>query len=229
MNREEMQQKIFSINDIQAQQERLVNALIGHMIDMDTRAFEESIDQFISTKGIERTINTLLFPFLERIGILWITGHVNPAQEHLVTNIIRQKLIVGIESAHPIIKIKKTLLLFLPEGEYHELGLLYMYYVLKSRGIEVLYLGANVPLKDVAFIVSVKKPLHLYTHVTCITGNFKMEKYLNQLRDLIPHTPIIVSGTLAQSQKKRISSTILFKQSMEEVMDYVASLRADQN
>jgi len=229
MNQEEIQQKLFSITDGNAQQERLVNTLIGHMIDMDTLAFEAAIDQFIKLKGIERTINALLFPFLERIGILWLTEHINPAQEHLVTNIIRQKLIVGIESAHPIVKSNKTLLLFLPEGEYHELGLLYMYYVLKSRGIEVIYLGANVPMRDVAFIVDVKKPLHLYTHITCITGNFKMEKYLNQLRELVPNTPIIVSGQLAQTQQKRINTGISFKQSMSEVMEYVASLRADQN
>lgn len=229
MNAEEIQQKLTALTDTGAQQERLVNVLIGHMIDMDTRAFEETLEQYIRGKGIEKTITTLIFPFLGRIGILWITEHVNPAQEHLVTNIIRQKLIVGIESTSPLISTPKTVLLFLPEGEYHELGLLYLYYLLKSRGVQVIYLGANVPMKDVAYIVNVKKPYHLYTHITCITGNFKIEKYLNQLRDLVPVVPIIVSGQLAQSQQKRMNPGIQFKQSMAEVMDYVASLRADFN
>lgn len=229
MNQEEINQKLFSLTDAQAQQERLVNQLISHMVDLDIHSFEEALDQQIRARGIERTISSLLFPFLERIGILWLTDHINPAQEHLVTNIIRQKLIVGIESTRAVVNSEKTLLLFLPEGEYHELGLLYVYYMLKTRGIQVIYLGANVPLKDVSFIVSIKKPYHLYTHITCITGNFKMEKYLNSLRELVPDTPIIVSGQLAQSQQKRANSGIQYKQSMAEVMEYLSSLRFSQS
>jgi DNA-binding transcriptional MerR regulator len=229
MDSGEIQQKIRSLTDVNAQQESLINKLIGSMIDMNIPAFEEALDQHIKAKGVERTITSLIFPFLERIGILWVTEHINPAQEHLVTNVVRQKLIVGIETTRPLILTNKTVLLFLPEGEYHELGLLYMYYLLKSRGIQVIYLGANVPIKDVAFIVKAKTPLHLYTHITCITGNFKIEKYLNHLREALPEIPIIVSGQLAQSQQKRMNNGIQFKQSIAEVMDYVASLRATAN
>lgn len=229
MDSGEIQQKIRSLTDVNAQQESLINKLIGNMIDMNIPAFEEALEQHIKAKGVERTITSLIFPFLERIGILWVTEHINPAQEHLVTNVVRQKLIVGIETTRPLILTNKTVLLFLPEGEYHELGLLYMYYLLKSRGIQVIYLGANVPIKDVAFIVKAKNPLHLYTHITCITGNFKIEKYLNQLREALPEIPIIVSGQLAQSQQKRMNNGIQFKQSISEVMDYVASLRATSN
>lgn len=225
MDPEEIQQKLLTLTDQVAQQEQLVNQLIGYMIELDTTSFEELLTKNIQSRGIERTITTLIFPFLERIGILWLTGHIHPSQEHLVTNIIRQKLIVGIETAQSILQTGKKLLLFLPEGEYHELGLLYMYYVLKSRGVQVIYLGANVPIRDVVHLASVKKPDHLYTHITCITGNFKMEKYLNQLRDLIPDTPIVVSGSVARNQHNRIQPTISLKKSMGEVMDYVASLR----
>ena len=89
----------------------------------------------IFNKGIEATIHQIIFPFLERIGILWLTNHINPAQEHLVTNIIRQKLIIGIDGIKNNIQTNKTVLLFLPEGEHHELGLLFMYYLLKKKGI----------------------------------------------------------------------------------------------
>jgi len=224
MNPEEISQKLISLTDSQAQQERQVNQLIGQMVDLDMLAFEQTLDNHIRNKGIERTINTLIFPFLERIGILWLTDHINPAQEHLVTNIIRQKLIVGIESARAVISSPRSVLLFLPEGEYHELGLLYMYYIMKSRGVQVIYLGANVPIKDVAFIVSVKKPDYLYSHITFMMGNARMEKYLNQLRDMVQQTPIVISGQLAQSQQKRANSGILYKQSMAEAMEFVASL-----
>jgi hypothetical protein len=72
------------------------------MIDLDTTSFERSIDKQIATGGIEKTIIRIIFPFFERIGILWQTGHINPAQEHLISNIIRQKLIVGIDQQSPL-------------------------------------------------------------------------------------------------------------------------------
>ena len=94
----EIKEKLLSLGHAQAQQERIVNELIQAMIDMDMDTFEAVLSDYITVRGIDRTINQIVFPFLERIGILWLTYHINPAQEHLVTNIIRQKLIVGIEN-----------------------------------------------------------------------------------------------------------------------------------
>ncbi len=225
MNASEIHLKLQSLTDIQAQQERQINALIGHMVDLATDKFEADLDIFIQTKGIEKAINNLLFPFLERVGILWQTNHINPAQEHLVTNIIRQKLLVGIESATNRFPTGKTVLLFLPETEYHELGLLYVYYLLKSRGVMVLYLGANVPLKDVAYISNIKKPQYLYTHITSVVGQLKMEKYLNTLKEQVPEIPFVVSGQFVQNVHKTPSKGFIFKKSLAEVHEFVASFR----
>ena len=90
--------KIISINSLEAQQENVINLLIQSMVDMAIEDFESHLDEYIAKKGIEKTINQIIFPFMEKIGVLWITGHINPAQEHLVSNIVRQKLIVGTES-----------------------------------------------------------------------------------------------------------------------------------
>src|SRR4051812_40045299 len=122
MNHDEINRKLISLSHQYAQQERIVNQLISYMVDLDVESFEELLDQQIEAKGIEKIINEIVFPFLEKIGILWVTNNINPAQEHLVTNIIRQKLLVGIETTVSQIKSEKIALLFLPEGEFHELG-----------------------------------------------------------------------------------------------------------
>ena len=106
MNEAEVKEKILSLSQVQAQQERIVNDLIKCMIDLDMEKFEEILDKYIIASGIERTITQIIFPFLEKIGILWLTNHINPAQEHLVTNIITPKLIVGIEAVRTSIKSK---------------------------------------------------------------------------------------------------------------------------
>ena len=142
----------------------------------------------------------------------------------MVTNIIRQKLIVGIENTGMHLAANKTVLLFLPEGEHHELGLLFMYYLLKIRGIKVLYLGANVPMKDVEFVARLKKPTFLYSHLTAVAHNFNFEKFLvNAQNRLIDHK-VIVSGQLTQSYKKKIPTNVGFKKSLNEVMEYISSL-----
>ncbi len=224
MDDEEISHKILHLSQQEAKQERVVNDLVKYMIDLDTVSFENTVSAYIASKGIEKTITQLIFSYLEKIGVLWLTNHINPAQEHLVTNIIRQKLIVGIEGIRTPLASPTTVLLFLPEAEYHELGLLFMYYLLKNRGINVIYLGCNVPLADVAFVVKVKKPDYLYCHITRPGSNFNFDRFVQQFTKQIPDTPTIISGRLAQQYEKKTQAPILFMKSFGEVTDFIAGL-----
>jgi DNA-binding transcriptional MerR regulator len=224
MNAQELRDRIISLNQAEAQQERLINEMLQCMIDLDMDRFEDVLDQFIAAKGIDKAIHYLVFPFLDKIGILWLTNNIHPAQEHLVTNIIRQKLIVGIESVISHLAPDRKIILFLPEGEHHELGLLYIYYLLKSRGVQVIYLGANVPLSDLEYITTSKKPDFVYTHLTCIAGNFNYEKYLHQLHESVHSTPLVISGQLARNFSKKPPPNVHFKKSLPEVLEFIAAI-----
>jgi DNA-binding transcriptional MerR regulator len=224
MSGEEINNKIMNLNNAVAQQERVINDLIQQMVDLNIESFESNLAENIRLRGIEKTINQIIFPFLERIGVLWITGHINPAQEHLVSNIIRQKLIVGTEAVVSSLKIDKTGLLFLPEGEFHELGLLFIQYLLKNRGISVLYLGANVPIDDVEYIIKAKKPDFLYTHLTSVSNGFSFDRFITQASKKFDHIPFIISGRLALSCEKKIPPKINFKRSLHEVTEFIATL-----
>jgi DNA-binding transcriptional MerR regulator len=223
MSEQELQSKIIALTDTGACQERLVNELIAHMIDLDIEEFESVLDGFILARGIDKAITQIIFPFLHRIGILWLTDHIHPAQEHLVTHVIRQKLIVGIEGTHVARRGLKLVLLFLPEGEHHELGLLYVYYLLKTHGVRVLYLGADLPVKDVEFVCKAKQPDYLYTHLTGIAGGFQFEKFLAQLSQRTG-VPLVVSGELARTQLRKIPAGVDFRRSIAEVLAFVATL-----
>jgi len=224
MSEADLTEKIMSLSSFEAQQERLLNDLINYTINLQLDEFEQIIDSYIANKGIEKTVTQIIFPYLERIGILWVTNHINPAQEHLVTNVVRQKLIIGIETATPHVDLNLSLLLFLPEGEHHELGLLYMYYMLKIRGIKVIYLGSNVPLADIKFLSELKKPAFLYTHLTSVANNFNFEKFLNNVALKIPSIPMVISGQLVQTYKKKLPENVRLMNSLNEVMGFIASL-----
>lgn len=226
MNNEELRDKIVALSGAQAQQERIVNDLIQNMIDLNTEDFEEVLDQHIVARGIEKTITHIIFPFLDRIGILWVTDHINPAQEHLITNIIRQKLIVGIESISVPFNLKTKVLLFLPENEHHELGLLFLNYMLKSRGVKTIYLGANVPMADVEFVVNIKQPDYLYTHLTTVMKEFNFEKFLLSFKHRIAQTPLLISGLLSQTYTEETPHTnIRFLKSLADVNTFIANLK----
>ena len=223
MNEQEIGQRIMGLADVRAQQERIINSLLKEMVDLDMEKFEKILNEHIASKGIEKTVIQIIFPFLEKIGILWLTGRVNPAQEHLVTNIIRQKLIVAIETTVSHIKLGKTFLLFLPEGEYHELGLLFMYYLLRSRGAQTIYLGANVPLKDVEQVIQLKKPDIIFTHLTATGPGFSLDRFLQQVQTRCGNRPAVISGQLTQSYRKQLPENVQFKRSLTEVMEYLYS------
>lgn len=220
---EEISGHILSLSDPRAVQERIINDLVKEMVDMDIEQFDKTISGFIASKGIERAINQIIFPFLEKIGILWQTGHINPAQEHLVSNLIRQKLITAIDHSTCPLEKEQTFLLFLPEGEHHELGLLFMHYLLRSRGLKVIYLGANVPVEDLAFVADIKQPDVIFTHLTSPAGTFHFEKFLQLVSHKIKDHQLVISGPAILHYKKAVPPGVELKKSLSEVMEYLYS------
>jgi len=218
---EEIGKKVLSLNSVEAQQERVINSLIQAMVDLDVENFETILNSCISSRHIEKTITHVVFPFLERIGILWQTGNINPAQEHIVTNIIRQKLINGIETTRAVLNLNKTFLLFLPEGEHHELGLLYVYYLLKTRGAKVFYLGADVPLKDLQFVIKLKKPHYLYTHLTISSAKFNLDKFIKSVQSQLPGNTLVISGQPVKNYLRPVPPGLILKHSLPEVVEFI--------
>ncbi len=223
MQPDEICAKILELGDAEAMQERIVNELVREMIDLETDKFEATVNKYIRLNGIEKCIKEIIFPFLEKIGILWQTGHIMPAQEHFVTNIIRQKLIVAIDSV-PCNPEGRPCLLFLPEGEYHELGLLFLCYLVKSRGSKVIYLGANVPMGDVQSIVNTMKPDLAFIHLTSTSQNFNFEKLLRNIEAKMNGISTIISGYPTRHYSKEVPACVSFKKTFPEVMEFVTSL-----
>lgn len=224
MSREALFQKVLSLTDLRAKANIVVNSLIESMANFDTEKFEKGLSEYIQAHQIERTILDIIYPFLDKVGILWLTNHIHPVQERLVSNVIRQKIIVGIDG----IPTKQTSLpkvcLFLPEGEYHEISLLFVAFLLKKKGVPVVYLGANIPFDELTIAVKVKKPDYLYTHITTAGPAFNFEKFLAILHKEFRQFPVVISGLLTQSYAKKIPQKITFKKSLAEVKEFISTL-----
>lgn len=219
MSREEISEKVLTLSQFEAYQEKVLNELVLSMISLDVFSFEEKINKYILLKGFDQAIRKLIFSFLERIGLLWMTSHINAAQEHLVTQVIRQKLISAIDKIPYEPGNTVDVLMFLPEGEQHELGLMYVHYLAKAAGSRVLYLGSNLPVEDLAFAVRTTNPWKIYSHITFLPGKNDMQNFIRSLEQLLPGKEFIFSGTLSGIPLKKLPPNIHHKKSLSEVME----------
>lgn len=224
MSHEERKKAVLALSPEEAFNERLVNKMIGYMIDMRNIEFEKILNDYIIEHGIEKTITEIIFYFLEKVGILWHTNHILPVQEHIVSNIVRQKILSAIDNLPLVNKPSPVFLLFLPEDEHHEMGLLFVYYLLRKRKLPVIYLGSSVPFKDVQFLFEYKTPDYLYLHLTAFPRRHDLQKYLTHLSHKFPQTKILLSGSAIGSYKKSLSPNVIKLQSLEEVISYIKSV-----
>jgi MerR family transcriptional regulator, light-induced transcriptional regulator len=149
--------------------------------------------------GFEKSITDVVYPFLEKIGILWQTGTITPAHEHFISNLIRQKLISSIAVLPLKPKRNKKALLFLPEGELHEIGLLFFHYISRSKGLKTFYLGQSVPHEDLKSVVKIHQPDFLITSFISSPAPRDCENYITTLANDFPLTTILVSGRMIKN------------------------------
>jgi MerR family transcriptional regulator, light-induced transcriptional regulator len=224
MSAEERKKAVLQLSHEEAFNERLVNKMIGYMIDMKNTEFERLLNEHISEYGIEKTITEIIFYFLEKVGILWHTNHILPVQEHIVSNIVRQKILSAIDNLPLAHRHDPVFLLFLPDDEHHEMGLLFVYYLLRKRKLPVIYLGASVPLKDVQFLFEHKTPDYLYLHLTSFPRKHDLSKYLSALSSKLAGTKILLSGSAVRAQKKSVLPNITTFQTLQEVISFIKSV-----
>jgi DNA-binding transcriptional MerR regulator len=193
MTSDQINKKVLEISEIKNDPTLNTDQLILAMVDMEEELFEKILNNYILRYGFEKTVIEIIYPFLQKIGILWQTKNITPAHEHFISNLIRQKIIVAIDGLPIPPKTARKILLFLPEGEMHELGLLFYHYLMRKDGFRTYYLGQNLPHEDLVRIVSVHNPEMLISSITSPTA-LSIESYFKKLREDFPNQTILVSG-----------------------------------
>lgn len=176
-----------------------LGALVLAMVELDEDRFSKVFNASVQQVGIEQTMTQMVYPFLERIGILWQTGNINPAQEHFVSLMVRQKLIAEVDK-FPVRNDGSVprYLLFLPEGELHEISLTLQNLIIRARGGHVLYLGQSLPYCDLLAAARVYQPHFISTVFTSRPDREQVQEVLNKLHKDLPETAIYVSGNLVK-------------------------------
>lgn len=223
MSNHEINQKILEVIRPESDYLSQIEGLIVAMIELNEERFERILNQSIIKIGFEESLFHVVYPFFEKVGLLWMTGTISPAQEHFISNLIRQKLFVAIDSLPRVYDGNaKTILLFLPEWELHEIGLLSYYYLSRKNGFRAIYLGQNVPIHDLFAVSRTAKPDVLATYFVSAITQEDMKDYLFRLSEHYANKQLIISGLQVASiqfdlpENVRTSSSALeFKRFLE--------------
>ena len=174
--------------------EVLVNQLIDACLSYDQLHFEKALRLVLGSMGLEKCMEKVIHPFMDKIGLLWMTGHVLPAQEHFCTHLIQKLIISATNTLPPAHNSKARFILFTPSGEMHELSLLVAQYIFKKKGIRCILLGSNSPVELLQYCCTHMPVTHLYFHLITNFTNCNAAVYLDKLADLFPGLQIIASG-----------------------------------
>ncbi len=139
-----------------------ISQLISAGVNYDEVYFEKIFANCLLTFGFKDTYSMVIVPMLKRLGLMWTTNKMPPAQEHFVSNLIRQKIFVAIDSLPPPKKEKGTAVLFLPENEFHEIPLLFAHFILRYHEVKSIYLGANLPMDSLIECIKIVEPDYLF-------------------------------------------------------------------
>jgi DNA-binding transcriptional MerR regulator len=198
-----------------------INRLSLCMIEMNEDIFSAIFQRHVNRHGLLSTVMNLIYPFLGHAGILWIANKTIPAQEHFMSNLIRQKIVSAIDMI-PLVKIDaKNIIMFLPENESHEIALLLANYIAKDLGFKVMYLGQNVPVENIVDVNKiVKADLFLTMFMTPIGNKFKssFEGVLGNF-----DTPLFVAGMYDVSESpdnfKHIATPEILFEELKKLRD----------
>ncbi len=186
----ELCEMVNSLNSELSDKSHQIDLLTRAMINLDENGFNRTLNKAIVKNGFEETLQNLVYPFLEKVGVLWQTGIINPSREHFVSAILKQKIYTAYDRilASPG-ETAQSIVFALNDREYHELSLLIGNYIAKRLKYNTVYLGQAVPYSSLKEIIE-------YTGSNILVTNFitsQEEKYIiNYLKRISSDFPTLM-------------------------------------
>lgn len=220
MSEAEMATHILHLSESQFDFPDQIQALTIAMLDLDEAKFQLLTKNMVQTHGFESYILHVVNPFMRRLGTLWLSGSVGPVHEHFISHLIRQKLIASIDEQDLSLKPDaKKFLLYLPEGELHEIGLLFANYVFRARKHSVIYLGQCLPYVDLLLACEIHQPDYVFSVFTSQPNAEEIDAYLAQMAIDLPNTNILLTGYQVLQPSRKIPENIQLMLDYQALID----------
>jgi MerR family transcriptional regulator, light-induced transcriptional regulator len=188
-------------------------------VDFNEKAFNALLEELIEMIGFEKCITDVCYPYLQRVGLLWVTNRVIPAQEHFSSYIIQNKIIAETEKLNKPPQTPEVLL-FSPQGEFHELPLLFLNYLLRKNDWGVVYLGSNAKFDFLQQFTGNKNLRYLFLHQITNFTHYDADDYFEILIKTFPGKKIVATGTIVTKVQRTFTNLTLLK-SDQEIIDFI--------
>lgn len=210
------------------QAEYFISQLINAGMGYNEAYFEKIFAHCMLRYGLKEAYRKVLYPMVNRIGLMWSDNSIPPAQEHFLSNLLRQKLLTAIDSLPPANSAGEPWLLFLPEDEFHEVGLLFAHYLIRLMGQRSIYLGANMPLESVRHAVTATLPGHLLLFLVHYNYPEETNIYLQQLSSSFKKK-IYMAGHPGLLNQVKMGSNMVWLKTVEDMENVLKTKNVEIN
>ena len=164
-----------------------INAFKMAMLNFDQVLFYNTYNNLLDGKTFREIFYEIFIPLFDEIGLLWQTDTITPAHEHFLSTHIKQKILINIEKLQSLEPqpVSKTYVLFLPDNEIHDIGLLFINYELRSRGLHTIFLGESIPMESLTDLYNFYDDIIFISYFTIKPEKDKIQKYLQKFSDTI--------------------------------------------
>jgi methanogenic corrinoid protein MtbC1 len=152
------------------------------MMNFDQPLFFNTYNALLAEKSFRDVFYEVFIPLMQEIGLLWQTNTITPAHEHFISYLLRQKILTTTERIQILEHTKgdKTFVLFLPKGELHDIGLMYIHYEVTLHGYRSIYLGESVPLESLIDLKSQFSNIIFVSYLTIEPVVDELKPYLSR-------------------------------------------------
>ena len=162
-----------------------ISAFKMSMMNFDQELFFTTYNQLLSEKSFKEIFYQVFIPLMNELGLLWQSKTISPAQEHFISYLIKQKLLVNTEKLQILkpIKTDKVFVLSLPMNEIHELGLMYLNYEILLHGYKTIYLGESMPIDNLKDLKKYFDSIVFISYLTVQPERNTINEYVDQMAD----------------------------------------------
>ena len=222
----ERTERVASLSSITVSSDTQIDALTLATVEMDEFKFSHIVDTNVRQLGFEETMLRTIYPFLEKLGVLYFTGSVSPVQESFISNLIKRKLLAAINDLEvPRHRRPPIFGLYLPDGERQELSLIFANYLLRKRGMATLYLGADVAVSDLADVTRCAHVDYLFTIISNAFNHEPVEDHVEGVLEACPKSTLLLTGYQAAMYDMTEYERVKVVKGLQEMLQFVQRLK----
>ena len=229
MSPEDVAKRVADIAENNGSQNAQIDALTLAMIDLDEATFDRIFSTYTLENGFERTMVELVYPFLDKLNVLWLTNSVSPAHEKFIGHLIRRKLMYAIDKEPAVTSRDAAIfLLYLPDDESQELTLLFMHYLLRNRRQRVVYLGYKISLSDLEDASQPLRPDYVFTILQEPIPRHPIQGYIEAAAQIVNPAQLPLTGAQLFVNPVKLPANTRVLNGLQDTIEFLDNLMLKQ-